>query len=545
MRGLMMDTPLMISSIIKHAARYHGDTEIVSRTVEGPIHRYTYRGAEARAAQLAHALRALGVTDGERVGTIAWNGYRHLELYYGVSGMGTVCHTINPRLHPEQIAYIINHADDRYLFLDLTFVPLLEAIAARLPGVRGYVIMTDEAHMPATKLPNALCYETLLAAQPAQIDWPVFDEHTASSMCYTSGTTGDPKGSLYSHRSTLLHTFSACMAETSRPTMSTRTMMPIVPMFHVNAWGIPYAAPMLGAKLVFGGPLHDPKSLYELIESEGVTSAGGVPVIWLMMLAYIEEHGLKFTTFNSLRVGGSAAPPSMIEAYERRGIEVFHGWGMTETSPTCTTGHLKPKHRASAERLAYQMKAGRVNYGADVKIVDEGGRTLPDDGASQGELYVRGPWVISEYYRNPEATAAAFTADGWFRTGDVASIDHDGYLTIADRSKDLIKSGGEWISSIDLENAAVGHPEIAEAAAIAVPHEKWAERPLLVVLRDPASTLDREAVLRYLDGKVAKWWLPDDVVFVEEMPHTATGKISKKTLRERFAPQPASRAADL
>src|SRR5471030_182657 len=540
MRGLMMDTPLMISSIIKHASRFHGDVEIVSRTVEGPIHRYTYRDAEGRAAQLAHALRALGVADGDRVGTIAWNGYRHFELYYGVSGMGAVCHTINPRLHPEQIAYIVNHADDQYLFIDLTFVPLLEAIAPHIPGVRGYVILTDETHMPKTTLPNVLCYEALLAAQPATIDWPLFDEHTASSMCYTSGTTGDPKGSLYTHRSTLLHTFSACMAETSRPMPTQRTIMPIVPMFHVNAWGIPYAAPMLGSKLVFGGPLHDPKSLYDLIENEGVTHAGGVPVIWLMMLAYIEEHGLTFTTFNSLRVGGSAAPPSMIEAYEKRGIEVFHGWGMTETSPTCTTGHLKPKHRDSDERLHYQMKAGRVNYGADVKIVGKDGATLPDDGESQGELYVRGPWVISEYYNNAAATDAALTDDGWFRTGDIASIDSDGYLTIHDRSKDLIKSGGEWISSIDLENAAVGHPEIIEAAAIAIPHEKWAERPLLVVVRDPASHLDREGVLAYLDGKVAKWWLPDDVMFVSEMPHTATGKISKKTLRERFTGQPTT-----
>ncbi|MFN2460907.1 MAG: long-chain-fatty-acid--CoA ligase [Candidatus Velthaea sp.] len=536
----MMDVPLMISSIIKHAARFYGEVEVVSRTVEGPMHRYTYRDAEARSARLAHALRALGVTEGDRVATVAWNGYRHFELYYGISGIGAVAHTINPRLHPEQIAYILNHAADAYVFVDLTFVPLLEGIALHLPRVRGYVIMTDEAHMPVTKLPDALCYETLLAAQPARIDWPVFDENTASSICYTSGTTGDPKGALYSHRSTLLHTFSACMAETSRPQLGPRTLMPIVPMFHVNAWGIPYAAPMLGSKLVFGGPLHDAKSLYDLMEAEGVTAAGGVPVIWLGLLAYIEKNNLQFTTFNSLRVGGSAAPRSMIEAYERRGIEVFHGWGMTETSPTCTSGYLKPQHRESAERLHYQMKAGRVNYGVDVKIVDEEGRTLPDDGESQGELYVRGPWVIGAYYNNPEATAFSFTPDGWFRTGDIASLDRDGYLTIHDRSKDLIKSGGEWISSIDLENAAVGHPEIAEAAAIAVPHPKWAERPLLVVMRRAGSTLDRDGVLRYLKGKVAKWWLPDDVVFVDEMPHTATGKISKKTLRERFAADVAS-----
>ncbi len=535
MRGLMMDVPLMVSSIIEYARRFHGDREIVSRTVEGPIHRYTYRDAAARAARLAHALRALGIQEGERVGTVAWNGYRHFELYYAVAGIGAVCHTINPRLHPDQLAYIVNHADDAFIFVDLSFVPLLETLAARLPRVRGYIVMTDAEHMPQTSLPNALCYETLLAAQPASIAWPVFDENTACGMCYTSGTTGDPKGMLYSHRSTVLHAMSVGLAEAARRQPSYQSVMPIVPMFHVNAWGYPYAAPMMGAKLVLCGPLHDPASLYDLIENERVQNAGGVPVIWLGLLAYLEATGKTLGSLRSLRIGGSAAPPKVIEAFEARGIEVIHGWGMTETSPVCTNGSVKPKHRNERDRMNYQMKAGRFVYGVDVKVVGEDGAVQPDDGESQGELYIRGPWIASAYYDNPEANASQFADDGWFRTGDIVAVDADGYLTIHDRSKDLIKSGGEWISSIDLENAAVGHPEIMEAAAIAIPHEKWAERPLLAVVRKPGSTLRRADVLAYLDGKIAKWWLPDDVVFVDELPHTATGKVSKKTLRERYA----------
>ena len=536
MRGMMMDVPLMISSIITYAARFHGDAEIVSRSVEGPIHRYTYREAAARSAQLAHALRSLGVKPSDRIGTLAWNTYRHFELYYGVSGIGAVCHTVNPRLHPEQIAYIINHADDGYLFLDLTFVPLVEALVDQLPNVRGYVILTDERTMPATTLPNAMCYETLIAAQPQTIEWPTFDENTASSLCYTSGTTGEPKGAMYSHRSTILHAYSSCMAEMMnvKPGMQ-RALMPIVPMFHVNAWGFPYCAPMMGAKLILPGPLHDAASLFELMDGESATAAGAVPVIWLGMLAYLNETGKNLDKLGSLRVGGSAAPVSMIEAYEARGIVVIHGWGMTETSPVCTTGSLKPHHRVSPDRLKWQMKAGRMVYGVDMKIVDDDGNRLLDDGESQGELCVRGAWVIGAYYDNPEATAFSFTPDGWFRTGDIASLDPDGYLTIHDRSKDLIKSGGEWISSIDLENAAVGHPDVSEAAAIAIPHPKWSERPALVVVRRAGSAIDAGDVLAFLEDKIAKWWMPDDVVFVDEMPHTATGKISKKTLRERYA----------
>ncbi|MGD1068365.1 MAG: long-chain-fatty-acid--CoA ligase [Vulcanimicrobiaceae bacterium] len=536
MRGMMMDAPLMISSIITYASRFHGDTEVVSRSVEGPIHRSTYAQVGARTAQLAHALRALGVRDGDRIGTLAWNTYRHLELYYAVSGIGAVCHTINPRLFPAQIAYIVNHADDQYLFVDLTFVPVLEALAAELPRVRGYVILTDEAHMPTTTLRNVVCYETLLRDQPTTIAWPVFDENTAAAMCYTSGTTGDPKGVLYSHRSAVLHAMAGGMAEATRVNVASRCYMPIVPMFHVNAWGYPYSAPMIGGKLVLVGPAHDAESLFQLMNDEGVETAAAVPVIWLRLLDYLVENGKELTSLKALRVGGSAAPASMIEAYESRGIEVIHGWGMTETSPICTTGSIKRKHRLSPDRIKYQRRAGRCVYGVEMRIVDDEGVVQPDDGESEGELHVRGPWVASGYFHNEAASAAAITADGWFKTGDIATIDHDGYLTIRDRSKDLIKSGGEWISSIDLENAAVGHPEIEEAAAIAMPHEKWSERPLLVVVRKPGSAIGRDDVLSWLDGKVATWWLPDDVVFIDEMPHTATGKISKRTLRERFVP---------
>jgi len=452
----------------------------------------------------------------------------------------------NPRLHPSQIAYLINHADDRYVFVDLTFVPLLEALAPNLPRVRGYVIMTGEATMPATSLPNALCYETLLAKEPPTMAWPLLEENTACGLCYTSGTTGDPKGALYSNRSQVLHAMSVCIAGATRRNESSGVMMPIVPMFHVNAWGYPFAAPLMGSKLVFGGPLHDPASLYEMIESEGVTTAAGVPVIWLGMLAYLEQTGKSFSSLRSMGVGGSAAPPSVIAAYESRGIEVIHGWGMTETSPVCTNGSIKAKHRSSdfAEQLKHQMKAGHIVFGVDTKVVDEEGHVVPDDGRSQGELYVRGPWVASAYYNNAEATASQFTDDGWFRTGDVVSIDDEGYITICDRAKDLIKSGGEWISSIDLENAAVAHPEVAEAAAIAIPHEKWAERPLLVVVRRPGSALDRDGIIAFLDDKIAKWWMPDDVVFVDELPHTATGKVSKRTLRATYTKTPVAETAD-
>jgi fatty-acyl-CoA synthase len=535
MRGTMMDQPLSVSSIIAYAARFHGDVELVSRAVEGGTHRYTYADAGRRIAQLANALTALGVTPGERVATFAWNGYRHFELYYAVAGMGAVCHTVNPRLFTEQISYIVEHADDRVVFVDLTFVPLLETLAPTLPRVRNYVIMTDRAHMPQTTLPGALCYEDLLAAQPDTFTWPVHDENDAAAMCYTSGTTGDPKGVVYSHRSIVLHAMAGVMAEASRKQISSRSSMPIVPMFHVNAWGYPYSAPMQGQKLVFIGPSHEPEIIYDLIESEGVQTSSAVPVIWLRLLSYLEETGKELTQLRALRVGGSSAPATMIEAYERRGVEVIHGWGMTETSPICTTGSIKAKHRESPERLAYQRKAGRAVFGAEMRIVDDEGIVQPYDGISQGELHVRGPWISAGYYDNDTATKAQMTADGWFRTGDIATIDGDGYLTIHDRAKDLIKSGGEWISSIDLENAAIGHPDISEAAAIAIPDAKWAERPMLVLVRRAGTNVSEDAVREFLSTRVAKWWLPDAYAFIDELPRTATGKVSKKMLRARFA----------
>jgi fatty-acyl-CoA synthase len=530
----MMEQPLRVSSLIAHAARHHGDTEIVSRTVEGPIHRYTYAESQERAKRLANALGALGVGPGDRVGTLAWNGYRHFELYYGVSGRGAVCHTINPRLFPEQIVYIINHAEDSCLFLDLTFVPLIEALADKLKPVRHYVILTDEAHMPETRLPDPLCYETLLAARTADYDWPAIDENTAASLCYTSGTTGHPKGVLYSHRSTVLHSFAICSADALG--MSSRdAVMPVVPMFHANAWGYPYGAAMCGAKLVLPGPGMDGASLVELMEREGVTNTAGVPTIWLGLLAYLKESGKRLEGLRSVLVGGSAVPRSMIERFhDEHGVELIQGWGMTEMSPLGTLSTLKGKMEglSQAERTGIQVKQGRALFGVDMKIVDDDGAELPWDGMSQGHLLVRGPWVASGYFKGEGGEIV--DAEGWFDTGDISTIDADGFMQITDRSKDVIKSGGEWISSIDLENAAVGHPEILEAAVIGLPHPKWSERPLLIAVRARGSRLTGEAMLAYLDDRVAKWWIPDDVVFVDELPHTATGKILKTKLREDF-----------
>jgi fatty-acyl-CoA synthase len=531
----MMNMPLMISSLIRHADRCHGDTEIMSRLTEGGIHRYTYAQAHKRACQLANALLALGVRQGERIGTLAWNNHRHFELYFGVSGIGAVCHTINPRLFPEQIAYIINHAEDIYLFIETNFVPLLEKLAPQCQAVKGYVLMTDKAHMPQhTTLPNVLCYEDLINAHSDDLQWPQFDENTASSLCYTSGTTGNPKGVLYSHRSTVLHAMAAALPDSVN--MSARdTILPVVPMFHVNAWGVPYAAPLVGAKLVFPGPGLDGASLYQLFEQEQVTLSLGVPTVWLGVLQYVEHNGLKFSSLRRITVGGSACPPAMIRTFdEQYGVTVLHAWGMTEMSPLGTVNTFKAKHTAWSEedKLALQAKQGRPLYGVELKIVDADGKDLPHDGKAFGDLLVRGPWICSSYFKGEGGQI--LREGGWFPTGDVATLDADGYMQITDRSKDVIKSGGEWISSIDLENLAVAHPAVAEAAVIGVPHPKWDERPLLLVVKKPGQEVTRDELLEFMQGKIAKWWLPDDVVFVDALPHTATGKLLKTKLREDY-----------
>ncbi|RFA25782.1 long-chain fatty acid--CoA ligase [Alkalilimnicola ehrlichii] len=536
MRGLMMDRPLMISHIIEYAAANFPDQEVVSRMPEGGIHRYTYPEAAARSRQLANALRKLGVEPGDRVATVAWNTYRHFEIYYATSGIGAVCHTINPRLPVDQFSYIVNHAQDKYVFVDLTFVPLLEKLQGLFEGVRGYVIMTDREHMPETSLPDAYCYEDLLAEQPSAFEWPEFDEQAASSLCYTSGTTGNPKGVMYSHRSTLLHAFSV-LAIPGLGLNETCSLLPVVPMFHVNAWGVPYFAPMIGAKLVFPGPNLDGASLTELMNAEGVTEAWGVPTVWMGLLGHLRGSGERLDSLQRVLIGGSAAPRAMMAEFKsQHGVEALQGWGMTEMSPVGTVSLVRPKDQNLPEEKQLDIKVtqGRAMFGVEMKIVDGDGKRLPHDGKAFGELLVRGPAIISGYYENAEANAKSFDDEGWFRTGDVAKIDSEGYMEIVDRTKDVIKSGGEWISSIDLENEAVGHPEIAEAAVIAAYHPKWDERPLLVVVREAGSELDKAGVIEFLKTRVAKWWLPDDVVFVDELPHSATGKLQKAKLREEF-----------
>ncbi|MBY4897496.1 3-(methylthio)propionyl-CoA ligase [Cupriavidus sp. AU9028] len=529
--GQMMGVPLLISSIIRHAARYYGDTEIVSRRTEGDLHRYNYRECELRARKLAQALGALGVQPGERVGTLAWNGYRHLEIYYGVSGMGSVCHTINPRLFPEQIAYIVNHAEDGYIFFDLTFLPLVEGIAQHCPKVRGWVAMTDRAHMPEQAKVPLLCYEELIEAQDGNYAWPELDENTASSLCYTSGTTGNPKGALYSHRSTVLHSYASALPD-ALGCSAKDVILPVVPMFHVNAWGLPYSVPLVGAKLVFPGAKLDGASLYELFEQEGVTFSAGVPTVWLGLLQHVQANELRFSSFRRTVIGGSAVPPAMMTALRALGVEVIHAWGMTEMSPLGTSCKLLARHQDLPEEEQQKIleKQGRVIYGVDMKIVDGEGKELPWDGKAFGDLLVRGPWIIDRYFRSDQSPLV----DGWFPTGDVATIDAEGYMQITDRSKDVIKSGGEWISSIDIENVAAAHPAVHMAACISVQHPKWDERPLLVVMKKPGVEVSREDLLAFFEGKVAKWWIPDDVAFVTDIPLTATGKMQKLKLREQF-----------
>jgi fatty-acyl-CoA synthase len=534
MLGQMMQQPLLISSLIVHAERHHPEREIVSRRVEGDIHRTTYKEVAGRARRVAKALAALGVKPGDRVATLAWNGYRHMELYFGISGSGSVMHTVNPRLHPDQIAYIADHAEDQVMFFDMTFLPLIQAVAGRTKTVKHWVAMTDRAHMPADpKIPNLLCYEDLLAEQDDHYQWPSFDENTASSLCYTSGTTGNPKGVLYSHRSTMLHTMAAALPD-CLGCGAADVVLPVVPMFHVNAWGIVYLAPMTGAKLVLPGAGLDGKSLYELFESEGVTISAGVPTVWQGLLAYVDANGLKFSTMRHSVIGGSACPPAMIKKFrDDYGVRVIHAWGMTEMSPIGTAAAFKGHHAALSpeEQLVVMSTQGRAVYGVDMKIVSEDGKELPWDGQASGDLLVRGPWIINRYFKDEGGDPLR---DGWFPTGDVAKIDADGYMIITDRSKDVIKSGGEWIGSIDLENIAMAHPAVAMAACIAAKHPKWDERPLLVVMKKPGAEVTREELINFYEGKIAKWWTPDDVVFVDAIPLGATGKMQKIKLREQF-----------
>ncbi len=531
-----MDRPMLISSLIDFAAEYHGGTEIVTHNVEGGLHRYSYADARAGAKRLANALGELGIGFGDTVGTLAWNTRRHFEIYYGVSGMGAICHTINPRLFPEQLSYIVNHAEDRLLFVEAGFLPLLEGFAAEIADtVRAVVVLCDEASLPESEHFRLLSYDAIVDAQDAQFDWPSFDERTASSLCYTSGTTGNPKGVLYSHRGNVLHSYAAlgpdCMNISARD-----AVMPVVPMFHANAWGIPYAATMAGAKQVLPGPHLDGESVQALITGEGVTMTAAVPTVWLMLLDYLKRSGKNIAPLTNVVIGGSACPRSMMETFKRDyGATVRHAWGMTEMSPLGTVNTPLAKHAGLSEEAGFDLaeKQGRPIYGVSMRIVGDDGAELPRDGAAFGDLQVQGYWIADAYHKLDRSDA--HTEDGWFSTGDVATLDGDGYMRITDRTKDVIKSGGEWISSIDLENIAVGHPGVAEAAVIGVAHPHWDERPLLIAVREEGAEVGKEELLAWFDGKVARWWKPDDVAFVDALPHTATGKLLKTRLRDDFA----------
>jgi fatty-acyl-CoA synthase len=539
MNGQMMQMPLLVSSLLVHAERHHPEQEVVSRRVEGDIHRETFAELAARARRVANAIKGLGVEMSERIATLAWNGYRHMELYYGVSGSGAVLHTLNPRLHPDQVVWIADHAEDQVIFFDMTFLPIIEAIAGRVRTVKAFVAMTDRVHMPKdSKIPNLLCYEELLAQNSDQYTWPEFDERTACTLCYTSGTTGDPKGVLYSHRSTMLHCFGAALPDALNCSASD-VILPVVPMFHVNAWSLPYVACLTGAKMVFPGPGLDGKSLYKLMESERVTVSAGVPTVWQGLLGHMEPDKLTFSTMKRTIIGGSACPPAMLKTFEETyGVHVLHAWGMTEMSPLGTVMAFKSEHLklGAEERLAVQAKQGRVVLGVDMKIVDHEGKELPRDGSVSGDLLVRGHWIVDSYFKQEGGSPLVQDEQGhgWFPTGDVAKITADGVMQITDRSKDVIKSGGEWIGSIDLENIAMAHPAVAMAACIAVEHPKWDERPLLVVMTKSAAEVTREEILAFFDGKVAKWWTPDDVVFVDTIPLGATGKMLKHKLRDMY-----------
>ena len=538
MLGLMQTQSLMISGVLKHGARHHAEGEVVSRTHEGTIHRYTWADVERRSRRLVRALQQLGVGESDRVGTLAWNGYRHLEVYYAAPGMAAICHTINPRPHPDDVSYIVNPAGDRVLFVDVSFAPLISAIADRVKDcVRDVVILTDPANMPEITLAPGMalhCYDTLMDAADEDHVWAEFDENTASALCYTSGTTGRPKGVLYSHRSTILHAYAACLPDVLCARASER-ILPVVPMFHVNAWGIPYACALTGAGLILPGRHLDGASLAKLLNDEHVSLTCGVPTIWMGLLQHLRSSGEKLTTVKRIMTGGSATPPLLIEAFrDEQNVRVEHGWGMTELSPVGTYNSPKEAQAGleGADAVRHMLKQGRILPGIDMKIVDGEGKELPWDGKAFGDLLVRGPWIASAYYG--DEPGSALDKDGWFATGDVATIDPDGFMEITDRSKDVIKSGGEWISSITLENIAVSHPNVAEAAVIAARHPKWGERPLLLVVAKPGATVDPASVLKVYEGQIAKWWLPDEVLVVDELPHTATGKLQKTTLRTRY-----------
>ena len=542
LKGLMMDRPLNVSSLIEYGAEIHADTPIVSAAVEGGCRTQTFKETRTRVARLANVLLKLGVKPGDRVATLAWNTHRHVELYFAISGIGAVCHTINPRLFPEQMTYIVDHAEDRLLFFDLTFLPLVEKLRPAWKPVGTYVVMTDKGHMPgaggtaASGMQDLLCYEELLSLGEPGFAWPDVDENAACALCYTSGTTGDPKGALYSHRSTLLHSFYAIVANPGAFTPD-HPLLPVVPLFHANAWGLPYIAMLCGTPFILPGPRLDGPSLYNLMDEQKVWGGWGVPTVWLGLLDEIRKRGRKPAGLSRILTGGSAAARATIDTFERElGVEIVHGWGMTEMSPVGTLTQLTRAEKALPyqQRLDLKGRQGRRMFGVDLKIVDADGRRLPHDGKAQGELYVRGAAVVSGYFNNPTATAAAIDAEGWFATGDVATITPDGWLVLVDRTKDLVKSGGEWISSIDVENVAIGVPGVANAAVIAVPHPKWHERPLLVVVKKPGEEPRKEEILAHLGKHLARWQIPDDVAFVTALPMTATGKISKKDLRAEF-----------
>jgi fatty-acyl-CoA synthase len=533
MHGLMQDWPLTVDKILDHAKNWHGDREIVSRSVEGPIVRTTYAEVHGRAKKLSNALKTLGVKRGDRIATLAWNTARHIEAWYGIMGIGAVCHTLNPRLFADQLCYIINHAEDQVIFTDLTFLAVLQEHRARMPKVKCIVVLTDEAHMPDT-YPGALCYETLIAGQSEDCVWGDFDEQTAAGLCYTSGTTGNPKGVLYSHRSNFLHTL-VTMGKDVMGISATDTVLPVVPMFHANAWGLAFSCSAVGAKLVMPGQKLDGQSVYELLESEGVTFSAAVPTVWQMLLGYMRENNLKPSTLKRVVIGGSAVPEALVRAFrDDYGVSVTHAWGMTETSPlgTLATPSGKTMTMSPEEQLRYTLKQGRPPIGIELKLVNDAGERLPHDGATFGRLMVKGPFVVREYFKGDGG--AILDGEGFFDTGDVATIDEYGFMQITDRAKDVIKSGGEWISTIEIENIAVGHPKAALAAVIGAAHPKWDERPVLLVKLEPGVESSKEEFLAFLEGKIAKWWTPDDVVFVDDIPLGATGKIDKKLIRERM-----------